>query len=49
MCGESMDDVETDAIGRLRRDEWWSRVHAELDLLGDADVAALEAERSAWT
>lgn len=42
--GESMVDVVADAISRLRRDEWWREVHAALDRLDEADVAALGAE-----
>ena len=37
-------DVVTDAVRRLRRDEWWDSVHDALDDMNRADVAAYRAE-----
>lgn len=42
--GTTMLDVVTDAVDRLRREEWWASVHRELDAMGDDDVRSYDEE-----
>lgn len=41
--GTSMLEVVSDAVHRLKADDWWSSVHSALDALGPSDVTAYQA------
>lgn len=42
--GTTMLDVVTDAVYRLRRDQWWSSVHDALDGLTAAEVESYRSQ-----
>lgn len=42
--GSTMLDVVTEAVERLRREQWWADVHQTLDRMTDADAATARAE-----
>lgn len=37
-------DVVTDALARLKRDQWWAQVHAELETMTAEDLSEYHAD-----
>jgi hypothetical protein len=42
--GATMVDVVTDAVRRLKRDEWWDSVHDALDEMDPSQIAEYRSE-----